>query len=156
MTQEEQTALVDGQQAAAAPNSGAGDTPSNAGEPTKNVESEQPAEGEGKTSNGTSQEGDESHMRLLFKQIIRMRSVRKLSPAAKAAKAARQAARAAENAAKAAEVAAKAADSAAKAAQDAAQAAFEENAKVAEVEKKPDATVGQPEADKQPEQVAAK
>lgn len=120
MTQEEQTALVEGQQAAAA------------GEAKKDEQQTEvkPEEDAEASKNAGGQAGEnQAQMRALFKQLIRMRSVRKLSPAAKAAKAARQAARAAANAAKAAEAAAKAADNAAKAAQDAAQAAFDENAK---------------------------
>lgn len=144
MTQEEQTALVDGQQAAAAaPASDA-----------KNDSEQQPALPEEQAGEkgqvGQNQEG-QAQYRALFKQIIRMRSVRKLSPAGKAAKAARQAARAAANAAKAAEVAAKAADCAAKAAQEAAQAAFDENK--AEEKK---ATKSETIEAAKPEEVAAK
>lgn len=134
MTQEEQTVLVDGQQpttdAAAKKDATGGD------QPAKVEDASAPAEST-KASNNDAGEG-RAQMRAFFQQlsISRMKSMRKLSPAAKAAKAARQAARAAANAAKAAEVAAKAADSAAKAAQDAAQAAFDENTKASE-EKKP-------------------
>lgn len=122
MTQEEQTALVDGQQAVAA---AATDAKKDEQQAVK-TDTEAAEAGKGSTNQA---EENQAQMRALFKQFIRLRSVRKLSPAAKAAKAARQAARAAANAAKAAEVAAKAADNAAKAAQDAAQAAFDENAK---------------------------
>lgn len=151
MTQEEQTALVDGQQAAAAN----ADAKKDAGAVAEQQATTEDTSAEpGKASAGQGQES-QAQMRALFKQIIRMRSVRKLSPAAKAAKAARQAARAAANAAKAAEVAAKAADSAAKAAQDAAQAAFDENAKAEEKKPVTDAAKSETEVSKQ-EEVAAK
>lgn len=164
MTQEEQTALVDGQQAAVTP------APASDAKKEEDVTKESSQQDSQQATNEQTQqdqaaskangEEGEPQYRALFKQIIRMRSVRKLSPAAKAAKSARQAAKAATNAARAAETAAKAADVAAKAAQEAAQAAFDENTKAEEkllaTEKVPEPAKSENIEANKTEEVAAK
>lgn len=125
MTQEEQTALVDGQQAVAAAAAGV----------AKMAMTDETTAEQNKAQSGPNQEG-QAQFRQIFKQIIRMKSVRKLSPAGKAARAAKQAAKAAANAAEAAGIAAKAAECAAKAAQEVAQAAFDESNKAEEKSEK--------------------